>query len=133
MMGVGARFGRILPLWRWLPVVVWMALIFYLSSQPKEDLPSFGWLDLLVKKTAHFSAYAILALLCYRASGRVSWSLLITVAYAVTDEYHQTFVLNRHGAPIDVAIDAFGGWLALRWQQMRLRARRAAPERGESD
>lgn len=107
--------------WRWLAVVVWMALIFYVSNQPKDEIPSFGWLDLLIKKVAHFTAYAILAWLCYAASGHFSWALLITVVYAMTDEYHQTFILNRHGTPLDVVIDALGGWLALYWQQRRAR------------
>lgn len=113
-------------LWRWLAVVLWMALIFYVSNQPKDAIPSFGWLDLLVKKTAHFTAYAILAGLCYAASGRFGWAFFITVLYAVTDEYHQTFILNRHGTPLDVLIDALGAWLALLWQQRRARQPRPA-------
>ena len=33
----------------------------------------------------------------------------ITLAYVVTDEFHQTFVEGRHGTPVDVLIDA-AGW-----------------------
>ena len=45
----------------------------------------------------------------------VEWALatlVIAVAYAGFDEWHQSFVIVRHASPRDVAIDAFGALLA---------------------
>jgi len=105
------------PLARWLAVAVWMGLIFALSAQP--HLPSLpnGLLDLLFKKGAHFSAYAILGALSWRAlewRRRVwGWAWLLAVLYACTDEWHQSFVAGRHPTVTDVIIDACGAATAL--------------------
>jgi VanZ family protein len=89
-----------------------MGLIFYMSHQPAAEIPQFGPIDLLVKKGAHFGAYFILALLARRAVGRWDWALLLTAVYAISDEYHQTFISGRDGNIIDVIIDCLGGLAA---------------------
>ncbi|MCP4423540.1 MAG: VanZ family protein, partial [Chloroflexi bacterium] len=86
---------------RWLPPLVWMGIIFFVSGQAKTDVPSFGGWDLLVKKGGHFLAYALLAWLLLRAMGEAErpylYAFIITVLYAVSDEFHQTFVPGRGG------------------------------------
>ena len=51
------------------------------------------------------------------------WAWGIATVYAMTDEFHQTFVNSRMGSPVDVLIDsvgaAFGLWLC--WYIGRLR------------
>lgn len=74
---------------------------------------------LLIRKCAHLTEYAILALLLWRAlhvprAGAWSWRLarkawLLTVFYAASDELHQWFVPNRQASGWDVLIDAAGG------------------------
>lgn len=102
---------------RWLPAILWMMAIFIVSHQPSTQLPHFGLLDLLVKKAAHFLAYALLALLVQRAwwPGQKSWgwALLITAVYAISDEIHQSFVPGRFSSVADIFIDASGGLSAL--------------------
>jgi VanZ family protein len=54
--------------------------------------------------------YALLWVLWLRA---LQWRLplaavAIVLAYAATDELHQHFVRDRHGAPVDWLIDAAG-------------------------
>ena len=74
------------------------------------------------RKCAHATEYAILAVLLLRATGSFAWAFAMTVAYAGTDELHQTFVRGRHGSPVDVAIDAAGalvGLAAVRWVRSR--------------
>jgi VanZ family protein len=108
----------------WLPVVVWAAVIFAFSSVPSLNSGLGGW-DLVLRKCAHMTEYAILAVLVLRASGSAAWALGLTVAYAVSDEVHQTFVRGRHGSPVDVAIDAAGALLGLgayAWLRSRRRA-----------
>jgi VanZ family protein len=92
---------------RWLPVVLWAALIFGLSSIPSLGTGLGTW-DLVLRKLAHATEYAVLGFLLLRATGREGVAALAGVAYAVTDEIHQHFVPGRHGAGYDVAIDAAG-------------------------
>ena len=91
----------------WLPVVVWAAVIFALSSVPSLGT-GFGVWDLVLRKGAHLAEYAILGALLVRALARELPGLVVGVAYAVTDEIHQTFVEGRAGRAVDVAIDAAG-------------------------
>ena len=98
---------------RWLPLFIWMSLIFVVSHQSKTAIPSYGQWDLLVKKSGHFLAYSILALLAYRAGLSVTASLLLSVAYAASDELHQRLVPGRNGTAVDVLIDALGATMAL--------------------
>jgi VanZ family protein len=104
-----------------------MALIFALSAQPTLPELDEPWLDVLLKKTAHFLEYAILAFLWWRALSGGNQSTvrpliiagLVSVLYAASDEYHQTFVTGRHGWPGDVGIDSAGVLVMLgfiRWQ-----------------
>ena len=102
----------------WLPPLALMGLIFFFSAQP--DLNSgLGTLDTIGRKIIHFAQYALLAYLWWRAlsehttaSRAALAAFLVTVLYAVTDEYHQTFVDGRHGSPLDVLIDSAGAGLA---------------------
>ena len=48
--------------------------------------------------------------LSFRAA--LAGAIAISLAYAATDEFHQTFVEGRHGTPVDVLIDAAGMALA---------------------
>ncbi len=100
----------------WSALIVWMALIFTLSSIPDLSSGLQPMWDLVLRKFAHAGEYAILGWLAYRAltvSGvprtRALWlAVLIGVAYAASDEFHQTFVPGRHGAVIDATLDSFG-------------------------
>jgi VanZ family protein len=91
----------------WLPVVAWAAVIFTLSSIPDLGTGLGTW-DLVLRKLAHATEYAILGALLLRAVGRPGAAALAAVAYAASDELHQHFVSGRHAAPLDIAIDAVG-------------------------
>src|SRR5918997_1754007 len=98
----------------WLPPLVLMGLIFFLSHQPSLD-SGLGVIDLIGRKLVHFAEYALLCFLWWRALATVTtperaalWAFLIASGYAATDEYHQTFVEGRHGTPVDWAIDSAG-------------------------
>jgi VanZ family protein len=91
----------------WAPVVLWAGLIFGLSSIPDLGTGLGGW-DLLLRKLAHAAEYAVLGFLLARALGRELPAAAIGIAYAVTDEIHQSFVAGRQGAPRDVLVDAAG-------------------------
>ena len=91
----------------WLPVVLWAAVIFGLSSIPSLHSGLGTW-DLVLRQVAHMTEFAILGVLLLRALGRETVALMAGVAYAVTDEVHQHFVEGRYASPIDVLIDAAG-------------------------
>ena len=117
------------PTARWLTIAGWMALIFFLSSQPQLPSPPDPWVDLIFKKGAHFTVYAVLAVLFRRAlpPGRSIWALswILAVLYAASDEWHQSFVPARHPQLTDVLIDACGattGLLIFWWHQRRAQA-----------
>ena len=111
---------------RWLMIAGWMALIFFFSSQPQLPSAPDPWADLVFKKGAHFTVYAVLAVLFRRAlpPSRRIWALswMLTVLYAASDEWHQSFVPGRHPQLTDVLIDLCGaatGLLIFWWLQRR--------------
>ena len=91
----------------WLPVVAWAAVIFTFSSIPDLSTGLGTW-DLVLRKLAHTTEYAILGGLLWRPLGRELPAFAAGVAYACSDELHQHFVRGRHASPVDVAIDAVG-------------------------
>ena len=106
----------------WLPVLLWAGVIFALSSIPSLGTGLGAW-DTILRKGAHLTEYAILALLLVRALGREAPSLALGVLYAASDELHQSFVRGRHASPVDVAIDAVGLGLGLfAWRRVSRRA-----------
>lgn len=99
--------------------VVWMSLIYYLSSIPGGQLGPDTQLLNLIKKFCHFIIYGILAVLyLYALKGRKSLletratlflvSLFLVLLYAISDEYHQFFTPGRHSSGKDVFIDVCG-------------------------
>lgn len=108
---------------RWFPVLLWMLLIFLFSSRQSQELPSFGLVDLLVKKAGHMVGYGVLMVLCYRAIGNWRKALAITILYACSDEFHQTFVPSRYGSVLDVGVDTAGavlGFALYHWFQQKM-------------
>jgi len=113
----------------WLPPLLLMGVIFALSAQPSLD-SGLGPIDLIGRKLIHFGSYALLCFLWWRAlrsvtNDRIAVLLAFVLAsgYAITDEFHQTFVEGRHGTPVDWAIDSAGAALvALRLWRTRVRS-----------
>lgn len=99
---------------RWLPALLWMAVIYSFSSQTSLKASEFDWLDFIIKKTAHLGEYAILYLLLFRALGnkrRTQTAFLVGLAYAFLDEIHQMFSPGRTAKLRDVLIFDAGGLL----------------------
>ena len=130
-------------------IVVWAVVIFSFSAQPDTESSEISghvsyrivkmWnqvfglkhsgpeleqmaqkIEYPVRKAAHMSEYAVLALLIFQAltafdrkKNRGCMALGITAAYAATDEFHQLFVPGRSGQLKDVLIDTAGGALGL--------------------
>lgn len=99
-----------------------MGLIFYFSSQngDQSNITS-GWFQnflpfsmFMIRKMAHFTIYALLGfnsyqmLKSYRCKHCFIYSLCICVLYAVSDEFHQSFIDERSPQVRDVCIDSCG-------------------------
>lgn len=114
-------FRRTRAAGRWLAAFAWYGVIFAASSRPDLRVSDDDLLDLVLRKLAHVMVFAVLAVLVTRAiSTDRPWRLralaagwLATVALAVSDEWHQTFVHGRVGHASDVGIDATGAALGL--------------------
>jgi VanZ family protein len=115
----------------WLPVVLWAAVIFALSSVPSLSSGLGGW-DYVLRKCAHITEYAVLAFLLARAIGREVPAFVAGVVYAVSDELHQSFVRGRHASPVDVAIDSVGLLIGLALWRRGLGHVRGGRVRGQS-
>lgn len=100
---------------RLLTVLVWMGLIFALSSRSKLPRPPGLGPD-LVGIAGHFTIYAVLAALLWWALPartseqwqRFALALAVSVAYGMSDEWHQSFVPGRDPALFDLGVDALG-------------------------
>ena len=112
-----ARIVRVISYW--LPPIVWMALIFYFSSRFRVSATGKFLFDFIIFKTLHLVEYAILYFLLFRAffsinkqklttNNKFIFPLLISILYAVSDEFHQTLVPTREGKIRDVFIDSLG-------------------------
>ena len=123
----------------WVPVILWAAVILAaandeLSSQSTARLLDriFGfevpevW-NVIVRKLAHITEYAILAALTWRADRRPTVVFGIALAVAVADETRQGFMtMTRGGSPFDVLIDLIGayvGFTAVAAMRARLASR----------
>jgi VanZ family protein len=102
-------------------VIAWAAVIFAFSSIPSLSSGLGGW-DLLLRKLAHVTEYAILGALLLRATRRPGLALGLATLYAASDEVHQHFVEGRHAAVVDVLIDGIGALVGvLVWSRVATR------------
>ena len=100
-------------------VRILLALHDAILGPSEMSAQAISMLETLVRKAAHMAEYAVLALLfCHalRVSGArrpACRALLVCLAYAATDEFHQSFVGGRGPSAVDVMIDTAGAALAL--------------------
>ncbi len=95
----------------------WMCFIFYISHQSSSDVPSvviFSGQD----KVFHFFIYAILSFFIAGSFSSFAkgisfkdaqWIALIIFFYAVSDEFHQSFIPGRDPSMGDIIADCLGG------------------------
>ncbi len=131
-------------------LLAWMGIIFWFSAQPATESEEISgsvsyrvvetcnrifdknmteatissWakrIDYPIRKIAHMTEYAILAVLTgvcilgYRNLGKKTYlsALFFSAGYAVTDEIHQLYVAGRAGRFSDVCIDTVGAAMGL--------------------
>ena len=97
----------------WLPVVLWMIVIFAFSSRQKVAFTDSYVISFVFFKTLHLVEYYVLYIVTYRAvrntckNKKNAWmtAFVITSVYAILDEIHQRYVPTREGKLRDVIID----------------------------
>ena len=128
--------------WRYGPLLFWIAFISFASTGgfsadntslfirpivlwvfPNATEAQLAKIHFLMRKAAHFTEYAILARLAFRAFVTSSYafikqrafqlSLVLIVSYSLLDEFHQSFVSSRTASIYDSFIDIAGGVAAL--------------------
>ncbi|CAN5723848.1 hypothetical protein BH23CHL2_BH23CHL2_19130 [soil metagenome] len=100
---------------RWIPALIWMGWIFWLSSQQALPPPP-GLSYTVVAIAGYFVLYAILTALLLIAVGSLRrldrrTAMIVAMAafgYALSDEYHQSFVPRREASAFDLLVDASG-------------------------
>jgi len=128
----------------WLPVVVMLGAMYYFSTdvfsaentrsliekiflwfKPHASAHAMAVFHHFVRKAAHFTEYAILGAILFRAfraddpaRWRIRWAfytLVTAITWALLDEFHQTFTRSRGGSLMDSLLDSSGALFALVW------------------
>lgn len=139
---VSNRSSSIKIIWYWLPVAAMFGTMFFLSTDTFSDQNTrsvieviLKWwnpntsghaiktLDFLARKSAHFSEYALLAVLLFRAlradsvlRWKLSWflySLALAACWSLLDELHQSYTSTRTPSIYDSMLDTIGAFFAL--------------------
>ena len=91
------------------------ASLFGMEMTESALVQAAAMIDFPIRKCAHMSEYALLAMLYFGITGNLleekrgyQAAFLGAVFYACTDEFHQLFVPGRAGRLLDVCIDAIG-------------------------
>lgn len=121
----------------WLMLIFWMGIIFLLSHQPNSGQATYNVIEnifvnikinsiisainFIIRKFAHLTEYFILAFLTvsllkeYTKKQIIIFvvTLFFCFSYAVTDEFHQLYVIGRTGSIKDIFIDTTGSIIYL--------------------
>jgi VanZ family protein len=126
----------------WLPVLIWLCLIFLGSTgvlsaeqtsrflvpflrwlKPEISLAAISAIQLGIRKVGHLTEYAILSALLWRAMrstfistkamAMAGLALVMSAIFAASDEFHQSFVPSRTATLGDVMIDIGGALIGL--------------------
>jgi len=93
---------------KFVPAIIWMGVIFYLSSRSTVGIGTNQMNRVLILKSFHLIEYAILAILLSIAISNNKLIIFIAYLYAISDELHQYFVPGRSGLFRDTLIDLIG-------------------------
>lgn len=129
-------------IWYWFPVAMMFGAMYYFSTDvfsadntrsvlekiflwfsPNASKHALLTFNYFVRKSAHFTEYAILVALLFRAfraggppRWRFKWALysfLFAASWAILDELHQSFTQKRGGSIWDSLLDSGGALFML--------------------
>lgn len=141
--------GKFTKIIFWSLSIFWMGFIFFMSAQTGDESASMSspvadlvikifvpdyedktpveqedikhTVELIIRKGAHFTEYAVLGFLVYlvvqmyvlKAKARFMIAWLLSTLYAASDEFHQSFVGGRGPQVKDVCIDSAGAFVGV--------------------
>ena len=124
----------------WILLILWMSVIFIFSNMNSRisDSTSYSivdkltyfnekadnnrdYLNLIVRKSAHFTEFLILGILIYNVFNlyninnkkKIIFCIIFCLIYAFSDEYHQLFIKGRSAQIKDVFIDFVGSFMGI--------------------
>lgn len=117
----------------WLPPVLWMGFIFFLSSRSRVSVTHVYATDFVIFKSLHMIEYGILYFFFFRAlyatggkrlttKQKLVYPIIFSIVFAISDEAHQLFTPTREGQIKDVIIDSIGALLVYGWVRKNLSA-----------
>ncbi len=111
-----------------LAPIVYMLAIWVLSSIPggSLDIKGMDWLTApTTQNLLHIPLYGglayvwVVSLLRLNHTRPLVLAAVLTIAYGIVDEYHQSFVPGRYASVADVALNCVGAGLVLWWGYWR--------------
>jgi len=111
--------------------LIWMCFIFYISHQSSVSVPSVIAIP-GQDKIFHFLVYAILGFFVVGSFSsfvkgisvrEAQWAFLIIFCYAVSDEFHQSFIPGRDPSAGDILADCLGGIFVIWLVRLRSKSR----------
>ena len=97
-----------------IPSILWMLVIFYFSSRSTTGIGGNNETDrFLILKSFHVIEYSALAILLFFGYRKYKFTIITAYIYALSDEYHQSFVPGRTSRFRDTLIDLGGICLSL--------------------
>lgn len=96
---------------KWIPALIIMSVIFFLSSMPGQTVNSTIARSNPVQMLGHFTLFMLLCASYYRATKNIILSLFLTLLYAFFDEFRQSFIPERSSSIDDVFVDMAGASL----------------------
>lgn len=123
---------------RFIPALLWAALIFVLCSIPGKDIPTAGWMDLIsLDKWVHFGVFAVLMGLLLHAlrkqynayprrfDERWYWLIAVVAYGALTEGYQHWMLEDRYADVYDFVANTLGAlagwWIYERYLSARFR------------
>lgn len=103
----------------WFPLILYMLLIFYLSSLSQDSFTGLNEGFHLNDKTEHFLEYSLLSVLFLRVLKHHSQknpslkAVAFSTLFGVSDEIHQIFVATRVFSFGDIFFDFLGSLVAI--------------------
>ncbi len=98
---------------KWLPAIIMCSVIFAISSIHGTTVNSIGLGRESYHINGHFVLYMLLCISFYKATKNYWSSTLLSGVYAISDEFHQTFVPGRSWENFDLLVDSLGIVLAV--------------------
>ncbi|MBP7859883.1 VanZ family protein [Patescibacteria group bacterium] len=95
-------------------LIIWCGVLFLFSSIPNAKISTDTLMDLIIRKSLHFTNYFILYVIAYKTFNKKGLKTLIFCAiYALSDEAHQFFVEGRGPSLWDALIDTLGAFFGM--------------------